>query len=180
MHLSLSPTPNQLNSNIDGEQQQPPPPHQKPSSAAAALAAAAVASSPPAAFGGGNPALKYEVTYRSAAAAAAGNQSLMDGILGCFKPFFGKNKPAELENKEGEDRNLILYFFSRLPVWVRSGQGTKSKNSVLYSYSTFQFPYTVYRVFAKEPASHMKNHSPGPRKQAAKKNQPLLRKSQGS
>ncbi len=107
MHLSLSPTPNQLNSNIDGEQPPPPPPHQKPSSAAATLAAAAVASSPPVAFGG-NPALKYEVTYRSAAAAAAaGNQSLMDGILGCFKPFFGKNKPAELENKEGEDRNLF-------------------------------------------------------------------------
>ncbi len=140
MHLSLSPTPNQLNSNIDGEQQPPQQqPHQKPSSAAATLAAAAVASSPPAAFGG-NPALKYEVTYRSAAAAAAGNQSLMDGILGCFKPFFGKNKPAELENKEGEDWNLIFYLFSRLPAWVRSGQGTKSKNSVLNSYSTFPFP----------------------------------------
>ncbi len=107
MHLSLSPTPNQLNSNIDGEQPPQQQPHQKPSSAAATLAAAAVASSPSVAFGG-NPALKYEVTYRSAAAAAAaGNQSLMDGILGCFKPFFGKNKPAELENKEGEDWNLF-------------------------------------------------------------------------
>ncbi len=55
-----------------------------------------------AAAAGGPSALKYDVTYR--------DRSLMDGIFGCFKPFYniiGKNKPSELENKEGKGAQVL-------------------------------------------------------------------------
>ncbi len=93
VHLSLSPSPQQQqqqNQDNNNDKQQ----HQQPSSSPAAVTSVANGA-------------RYEVTYRGGPGGVSGannNAGIMNSFLSCFKPFYSgiiKNKPAELENREG-------------------------------------------------------------------------------